>query len=154
MNKKRINREQLFVLTAGAVCFAFMAFVVMVFPAVKLSGLDLKVDGIQAIFGGETDKGLKFNFNIILLIGYLLPLVAVVTGIYAYRSDKILLDIITISCVLVGAIIMALEPTLFKLFNEIPANVKASYAAGPIFGMVCSAISLIFSIGCLRTKLN
>lgn len=153
MNKKRINRELLFVLTSGAVCFAFMAFLVMVFPAVRLSLGNYKVTGIEAVFGGEV-QGIKFNFNLLSFIGYMLAFVVVITSILAYKNTTIIFDIITIALTVIVGVLIALEPVLFRSVNQIVSEIKISYLIGPILGMIFSVISLIFSISCIRLKLN
>ena len=70
MQKKRVNKEVLFVLMSAAVCLGFMAFVTVVFPALRINGEE--VSGVHAVFGGE------YKFNFIVLLGYLLPLIGAI----------------------------------------------------------------------------
>ena len=120
--KKRINKEHLFLLTTGAVCLAFMAFTTMLFPAVKLaySSYSTEVSGLHAVFGGTVANvqlaPQKYNFNIISLIGYILPLVAVILGILAFKKEGIILNYVAAILCLVATIIMFLEPTIFVTF--------------------------------------
>ena len=153
MKNKRINKELLFVLTAGLVCFSFMAFVVMVFPALKINGENIKIDGIQAIFGGEVTEGVETKFNLLSMIGYFLPALAVITSILAFKTKTIIFDIVTMFFVLAGGVLIILEPTIFKTVNQIASEIKVSYLIGPIFGIIFSTISMIFSISCIRLKL-
>ena len=151
MKKKRINKELLFVLTSGVVCFSFMTFILMVFPAVRLP--EYKVQGIEAIFGGATEEGLKFKFNLLSFVGYLLPFIVIIISIIGFKTQKILFDIITMILIVISGVLIALQPTIFISVNEL-SDVAVGYLIGPILGIVFSVISMIFSISCLRTKLN
>ena len=157
-SKKRINKEKLFLLTTGSVCLAFMAFTTMMFPAVKLSysSYHTEVSGLHAVFGGSvTNVQLapnNYNFNIVVLIGYLLPLVSLVLSILAFKKEGIALNYIAAILCLVATIVMFLEPTLFTLFNEVNSNYNVSILFGPVVGGVLALISGLFNLGCVKLK--
>ena len=162
MQKKRINRDLLFVLTAAAVCFGFMAFVTVVFPAVKMNynGLITEVSGIHAVFGGEvsgenefielTFKGYKFNF--LVFLGYLLPLIAGIIAALVFNSKKELPHYIACGLCFIGAILIFLEPVLFRNVNEIKEMIDINFLAGPIIGGLLAIIASVFNISCGAMK--
>lgn len=158
-SKKRINKEQLFLLTTGAVCVAFMAFTTMLFPAVKVTlffDFPTEVSGLHAIFGGTVIKGqddiMTYNFNIISLIGFLLPLVSLVLSILAFKKDGIILNIVATMLCLIATIVMFLEPVFFQLVNPIYQDWEVNILFGPVVGGLLSLISGGFNLGCIKLK--
>ena len=162
MQKKRINKDLLFVLTAVAVCFGFMAFVTLVFPALKMSydGIiktyEMEVSGIHAVFGGKITEGneyieltiMEYKFNFLSLLGYLLPLIASIFGVLIFNSKKDLPHYIVGGLCFLGAILIFLEPVFFRSVNEISDSIKVTLLAGPILGGLLALITTGFIIGC------
>jgi hypothetical protein len=162
MQKKRINRDLLFVLTAAAVCFGFMSFVTVVFPAVKMSfeGLiktyEMEVSGIHAVFGGKVTGGneyieltfTEYKFNFLTLFGYLLPLIASIGGVLIFKSKKDLPHYVVAGLCFLGAILIFLEPVLFRSVNEIADSIKVSLLVGPVIGGLLALVAGAFNIGC------
>lgn len=160
--KKRINKDLLFVLTAGAICFGLMACVVMFFPAVKLTyesilgTFENEIDGLHAVFGGAITAGnenfqftiTEFSFNVLAFIGYLLPLAAAVLGLLAFKSKSNLINYVAVVLCIVGAILIFLEPTLFVSVNEINEKYVASLLIGPVLGGIFALVSAAFHGGC------
>lgn len=158
VKKKRINKEQLFLLTSSAVCLSFMAFTTMLFPAVKLSysSFVTEVSGLHAVFGGSVQNvqlaPTEYNFNFIVLIGYLLPIASLVLSILAFKKEGILLNYIAAILCFLSTIIMFLEPTLFTVFNKVNSNYNVSILFGPVLGGVLAIISGALNLGCVKIK--
>ena len=154
MNKKRINKDLLFVLTAGAVCFGFMSFVTVVFPAVKMLGME--VSGVHAVFGGKITNGKEYSleckFNFLSLIGYLLPLIASVCGVIFFNSKKPLTHYVLCGLCVIGAIVIFLEPVLFSSVNELDGSLEISLLAGPVIGGLLAIVAGGFNISCGTMK--
>ena len=140
MQRKRVNKELLFVLTSASVCIGFMAFVTVVFPALKMDGRE--VLGVYAVFGGE------YKFNFLALLGYLLPLIGAVCGVIFFNAKNGIPHYIASGLCFIGAILIFLEPVLFADINEIEHTIKVSLHAGPIIGGLLSIVSGIFNISC------
>ena len=140
MQKKRINKEVLFVLTSAAVCLGFMAFVTVVFPALKMDGVE--VSGIHAVFGVE------YKFNFLVLFGYLLPLISAVCGVVFFNAKNEIPHYIVSGLCFLGAILIFLEPVLFRSVNEVIETTKITLHAGPVIGGLLAIISGIFNISC------
>ena len=140
MQKKRINKELLFVLMSAAVCLGFMAFVTVVFPALKMDGVE--VSGVNAVFG----VGFKFNF--LILLGYLFPLISVICGVVFFNAKSEVPHYISSVLCFLGVIIIFLEPVLFRSVNVIVNTVEITLHAGPIIGGLLAIVSGIFHISC------
>ena len=140
MQKKRVNKEVLFVLMSAAVCLGFMAFVTVVFPALKMDGEE--VSGVHAVFGGE------YKFNFLVLFAYLLPLISAICGVVFFSTKSEITHYVLSGLCFIGAILIFLEPTLFASINTIAATVKVSLHAGPIIGGFLAIISGVFHISC------
>ena len=140
MQKKRVNKEVLFVLMSAAVCLGFMAFVTVVFPALRINGEE--VSGVHAVFGGE------YKFNFIVLLGYLLPLIGAILGVIFFDTKSGIPHYVLSGLCLIGVIIILLEPVLFASINEIEQTIKVSLHAGPIIGGLLTILSGIFHISC------
>ena len=140
MQKKRVNKELLFVLTSAAVCLGFMAFVTVVFPALIMDGVE--VSGVHAVFGGQ------YKFNFVVLFGYLLPLIGALCAnvVFGAKSDYPHY-IVSVLC-FIGAILIFLEPVLFAIVNEVAETIEVSLLAGPIIGGLLSIAAGIFNISC------
>ena len=130
----------------------------MLFPAVKLSysSYATEVSGLHAVFGGSvTNVQLApntYNFNIVLLIGYLLPLASLVLSIFAFNKEGIILNYIAAILCLVATIVMFLEPTLFTFFNEVNSNYNVSILFGPVLGGILALISGALNLACVKLK--
>ena len=140
MQKKRINKELLFVLTSAAVCLGFMAFVTVVFPALKMGGAE--VSGINAVFGVE------YKFNFLVLFGYLLPLISAICGVVFFNAKSAIFHYVLSGLCFLGVILIFLEPVLFRSVNAIENMVEITLHAGPIIGGLLTVISGIFHISC------
>ena len=154
--KKRINKENLFVLTSFVMCFAFVGFVCMVLPAVKissnaLSSASVKIDGIVAVFGGESKLNdlvlFNFKFNLLSLIGYLLPLVGCVLCYFAFKKLNLMLYYVTAVLCIVGGGLTLFESVIFRSINNISEVLNVSILLGPIIGGVSSILAGLVSIG-------
>ncbi len=166
MAKKKVNKQLLFVLTAAAVCLAFMATVSMFFPAVKMTvegifgSYSTEVSGIHAVFGGTITEGneyiqltvAEYGFNFLVLLGYLLPLVSIVVSYLAYKGKTDLLHLIAAGLCIVGAILIFLEPTLFASVNEISENIVCTALVGPILGGIFAILAGLTNVGCVVLK--
>lgn len=164
MNKqvKRINKEHLFLFTSASVCIAFMAFVVMVFPAVKMSVGEesYKVLGTLAVFGGKLPEDIgifklvleKFSFSFLSLIAYTLPLFSVVISVKAFKTTKPMLNYLAAFLCFVAAVMMLFQPVYFRYANDLVKEVEVSLLIGPIFGIICSLVSGFCSLGCVHVK--
>lgn len=156
--KKRINKEYLFLFTTGAVCLAFMAFTIMLFPAVIITSGEnsYEVSGVFAIFGQVvTDEKLGelvFNFNPINLVGYLLPLLAVVLSVLAFKQEGLILNIISAILCVVASVTMFLEPVFFQLINPYYANYEVVISFGPIAAGILSLLSAVINISVFKIK--
>ena len=140
MQKRRINKEMLFVLTSAAVCIGFMAFVTVVFPALKMNGET--VSGINAGFGVE------YKFNFLVLLGYLLPLISVIFGVVFFNAKNEIPHYVAAGLCFIGAILIFLEPVLFTSINTIGKAIKVTLHAGPVMGGLLAIISGVFNISC------
>lgn len=166
--KKKVNKEVLFLLTSAAVCIAFMGFVVMFFPAVKLTTeilfktYEVEISGIQAIFGGKLTEGnevvqltlAEFNFNIVSLIGYVLLLVSAFISVISFNRNDYLLDIVSTVLCVVAAIVIFLEPTIFASVNQLSENIKCTLLIGPILGGIFALLAAAFNASCINLKRN
>lgn len=160
MNNKRVNKETLFVITAFVVCIAFVNFLCIAFPALKVTYetsafiLEGRVEGLMAIAGGTVSAGSttsNFNlidakFNPISLIGYLLPLVACALALLALSKKSQILYYVTGSICLIAGVITLLEGVIFKLINNITI-MEVSLLLGPIMGGICGIVAGFISFG-------
>lgn len=158
--KKRINKEALFVLTAFIVCFSFVSFVCIAFPALKVTYetsefiIEGKAEGLMAIFGGTVSSGSEVNnfnllnakFNLLSLIGYLLPLLSLLLAMFALSKKSQILYYVTAAICFIGAIITFSEATIFTAVNSI-SKYEVTLLFGPIMGGICGVIAGVISIG-------
>ena len=151
MKGKRYNKETVFLLTAGSVCLAFMAFTTMVFPALnwKVDFQELEISGIFAVFGGSVNDQYEFKFNILSLIGYLLAFVAVVLSLKAFDKKENTLHYVSMIICFLSSIIIFLEPVIVGFVNNIS---NLSLGIGPILGGIFMLIALVLNLGCVQEK--
>ena len=151
MKGKRYNKETVFLLTAGSVCLAFMAFTTMVFPALnwKVDFQELEISGIFAVFGGNIYENYELKFNVLSLFGYLLAFVAVVLNLKAFDKKENTLHYASMIVCLLSSIIIFIEPVIVSLVNNIS---DLSLGIGPILGGIFMLISLVLNIGCVQEK--
>ena len=159
--KKKVNKELLFVLTTTAVALSFMAFVVVFFPAVKMSvnGIfgtyETEVSGLHAVFGGKITEGneyiqltvAEYGFNVLAFVGYLLPLLSIVVSFVAYKSKGKMLHYVAAILCIIGAVLIFLEPTFFATVNEIDENITCSLLIGPILGGIFAILAAMVNAG-------
>lgn len=154
--KKRINKEALFLLTSVVVCVALVNFMCLVFPALKLTPklfggqTVIKVEGIDAVFGGEITINniniLKMKFNFISLLGYIFPLAGAVLVIIGLKKTNPIMYYLAGSLCILGGITTLLEGFIFNQINNLE-EIKVSLLAGPIIGGVCGLIAGFISFG-------
>ena len=151
MKGKRYNKETVFLLTAGSVCLAFMAFTTMVFPAATwyVDFEDLEVSGIFAVFGGTVKDDYALKFNILSLIGYLLTLVSLVLNLKAFDKKDTTIHYISVGVSLFSAVIIFLETVIVGLVNNIS---NLSLGIGPILGGIFMVLVAILNISCVQEK--
>ena len=163
---KRINKEHLFLTTSAAVCLAFMAFAAIVFPAFKVANLTIpaveetikyNVLGTNAIFGGKivTAQGFtigEFNFSLLSLIAYLLPLASVVVSVLAFKKNGPLLNYVAAILAFGGAVMMFFQLSFIKFEPIANLNVEFKLFVGPILGSIFSALAGCFNLGCTSIK--
>lgn len=166
VKKKRINKEQLFLLTSSAVCFAFMAFTTMLFPVARLSAGDFIIDisGLHAVYGGKVTLeylgSYEYKFNIVLFIGYLLPIISLVLSVLAFKKEGRTFNFIAAILCFIAALIMFSELLLFQVFNShfindfftVAINPNIAISFGPILGGVLALISGLLNLGCFKLK--
>ena len=125
IKKQKVNKKVFLVVTIVAAALAFIAFVAMFFPAVNMSvkGIlgtyETQVSGLHAVFGGKITEGnehfqltvAEYGFNALAFIGYLLPLLSLVIGYFAYKGKGEMFNYIAAILCIVGAILIFLEPT-------------------------------------------
>ena len=153
--KKRFNREAYFLSTTIIVSFGSCALLSMMLPALKFMsentvGISYKVDGIYAIFGGEVlieNVEFVFNFNLLSLVSYLLPLFGLVIGILAYKIRSEMFYILSGVISLIGALLILMEPLFFQAINNLANGFIVSIFAGPIIGSISSLIAGFVAIG-------
>lgn len=165
MAKKRINKELLMVLTAGAICFAVMSFFAMFLPAVKLTlsfgslTKEIEVLGTNAIFGEELSFELQtifgkteWLFNSVPFAGYVFVLVSAIFALVAFKKDGSFLNVLAIVLGVVGAVLIFSEPSSFADLNEIHSKVQVTSLIGPILGGIFAVATVGFNIGCCVIK--
>ena len=158
--KKRVNREALFILTAIVVCFSFVNFICIAFPALKLThnneyfNVSAKVEGLIAIVGGTISAGSETNnsnllnasFNLLSLIGYIIPLVGCILSMIALnKTNQIMYYIAGVFC-LAGGVITLFEGVIFTSVNNLKL-VEVSLLFGPIIGGICGVLAGVVSFG-------
>lgn len=159
---KRINKEALFVLTAFIISFAFVNFICIALPALKVTYetssflIEGKVEGLVATFGGTISNGsttnnfnlLNAKYNSISLFGYLFPLLACIIALVAYAKKNQILYYFTGVICLVCGIITLLEGVIFSSVNNIASyGYEVSLLLGPIIGGICGVLSAIACFG-------
>lgn len=160
MNNKKVNKETLFVLTAFIVCIAFVNFLCVTLPALKVTYetsafiLEGRVEGLMAIAGGTVSSGsttsnfnlLDAKFNPINLVGYLLPVVGCILTLVAFSKKKQFLYYASGVIFVASGVITLLEGTIYKMINNI-TTMEVSLLIGPIMGGLCGVIAGIISFG-------
>jgi hypothetical protein len=155
--KKRFNKDAFLLATFILFSLSLCALFAMTLPGVELSYFEnkIKIDGLFAVFGGqykaEDRIGLVtyfLDFNLISLLGYSLPIIGSVVGIFAFRkANKILYFISGILC-LIGGVLIFLEPMFFIYANNYPNTHHAALLVGPIIGGITSSLAGLIGIGC------
>jgi hypothetical protein len=159
---KRINKEALFVLTAFIISFAFVNFICIALPALKVTYetssflIVGKVDGLIATFGGTVSNGSTTNnfnlldakYNALSLYAYLIPLVScILTLVGLSKKKQILYYISGIICLACGVITL-LEGVIFSSINNTAMyGYEVSLLIGPIIGGICGVIAGIACFG-------
>lgn len=144
--KKTYNKDKVFLLTSICVCLSFMAFVAVVFPALRYNNgvNEVEISGIFAVFGGMVDElNMIFSFNIFSLIGYLIPLGIVFLSVKAFNSKKSIVFFIISILSIISIVITLLEPILVGILNQL-SDLTLSF--GPIISTVLMVIVLISSL--------
>ena len=152
--KNTYNKDKVFLLTTLMVCLSFMTFVVVVFPALSYETGEtvVEISGIFAVFGGMVEElNITLSFNILSLIGYLLPLVVVGLGVKAFNSKNKWLYFMLSGVSLISAIIILLEGVIVGGLNNL-SNLTLSF--GPVLASLFMIVVFISSIFAGMEKLN
>ena len=151
---KIYNKDKVFLLTTVMVCLSFMTFVAMVFPALSYNTEEkvVEISGIFAVFGGMIEElNLTLSFNILSLIGYLLPLVVVGLGVKAFNSKNKWLYFMLSGVSLISVIIILLEGVIVGGLNNLS---NLTLAFGPLLALLFMIVVFISSIVAGMEKLK
>ena len=151
---KIYNKDKVFLLTTVMVCLSFMTFVAMVFPALSYNIEEkvVEISGIFAVFGGMIEElNLTLSFNILSLIGYLLPLVVVGLGVKAFNSKNKWLYFMLSGVSLISAIIILLEGVIVGGVNNLS---NLTLAFGPLLALLFMIVVFISSMVAGMEKLK